>query len=142
MRKAIRNINQTGVIISKSRTIDTIRKYSILHNSMCERLYDLGFMSSPLYFDSVDFWTTFLSTYPDITKEFLNERTGEMNYSLPVIQYIAHRTEDRDIKLALDAVANVLKAEKAHLIKPVRLAISIILNLDHVLVEPTTAHKN
>ena len=35
MRKAIRNINQTGITISKSKTIDTIRKYSILHNSMC-----------------------------------------------------------------------------------------------------------
>lgn len=113
MRKAIRNINQTGVTISKSKTIDTIRKYSILHNSMCERLYDFGFMSSPLYFDSVDFWTTFLSTYPDISKEFLNERTGEMNYSLPVIKYITHKTEDKDIKLALEAVANVLKAEDA-----------------------------
>lgn len=113
MRKAIRNINQTGVVISKSKTADTIRKYSILHDSMCERLYDLGYVSTPLYFDNVDFWTTFLSTYPDIAKEFLNERTGEMNYSLPVIKYIAHKTGDKDVKIALDAIANILKADNA-----------------------------
>lgn len=113
MRKAIRNINQAGVVISKSKTADTIRKYSILHDSMCERLYDLGYISTSLYFDSVDFWTTFLGTYPDISKEFLNERTGEMNYSLPVIQYIAHKTEDKDVKIALDSIASLLKADNA-----------------------------
>lgn len=113
MRKAIRNINQTGVLLSKSKTNETIRKYSMLHSSMCERLYDLGYISTPLYFDSVDFWTTLLATYPELTKEFLNERTGEMNYSLSVIQYISNRTENKDIKFALESVAQLLRAEEA-----------------------------
>lgn len=113
MRKAIRNVNEAGVTLSKSKTSETIRKYSILHSSMCERLYDLGYLSTPLYFDNVEFWTNLFDTYPDLSQEFLNKRTGEMNYSLAVITYIMHNTNDEDLQLVLDAVSKVLIAEQA-----------------------------
>lgn len=113
MRRAIRNINQTGVTLSKGKTIEVIRKYSVLHNSMCERLYDLGYISTPLYYDNVDFWTTFLNTYPELSEEFLNKRTGEMNYSLPVIHYVIKKTTDSDVKLALNTVVSLLESENA-----------------------------
>lgn len=114
MRIAAQKVNNTGIQVSKKKLTDATKFYTITYNQMCERLFDLGYISSSVIFYEDEFWEAFFSENPDFIMKFRNNRTGAMNMSVIQIKYVlASVDKDSDVHSILSTVVSLLDAKQA-----------------------------
>lgn len=113
MRIASQNVNNNGVMVSKSKMLDAFERYIKQYNRMCESLYDLGYLSTPTYFYEDEFWSIFFEEYKNYTLRFLNTHTGAMNYSINQIKYIVKTVDNDSANSILNIVIKLLEAKQA-----------------------------
>lgn len=114
MRISAQRINNKGVTISKSRVEEVSTKYVKQYNRLCEKLYDLGYISSPLYFDDKEFWYNLIDEHPEFyNKYFVNSINGVVSNVLDQIEYAILCDEDEELCTLLKDVLEILQASKA-----------------------------
>lgn len=117
MRIAAQKVNNVGVSVSKSKMIENTERYCKQYNHMCERLYDLGYLSSPTYFYDDEFWGVFFEDNKSYIEKFLNKHTGAMNYSISQIRYIMHTINgiesEKEVYNVFNIVIKLIEARQA-----------------------------
>lgn len=88
MRIASQKINNNGVEVSRTQVRQTTEKYVKQSGQACEKLYDMGYLPSPLYFDEDAFMSCLFDEYPEIVPLCRNVTTGGINLSDMQMKYV------------------------------------------------------
>lgn len=88
MRIAAQNINNRGIYVSRTKTRQTTEKYVKQSGQMCEKLYDLGYLTSPLYFDEDAFMGCLFDECPEIMPLCRNVTTGGISLTDKQMSYV------------------------------------------------------
>ena len=113
MRESAREINSSGVTLSKSKVDSVTRKYIVQYNKYTEKLFDLSYISSPSYFDEDEFFSVFFDEFENTISLFCGNLSGKMIITPERIDFVLKCVTDNDVKLVLEYVKKVMEAKKA-----------------------------
>lgn len=88
MRIASQKINNQGVEVSRTQVRQTTEKYVKQSGQACEKLYDMGYLPSPLYFNEDKFMSCLFDEYPEIMPLCRNITTGSISLSDQQMSYV------------------------------------------------------
>lgn len=88
MRIAVQKINNRGIEVSRNKVRLTTEKYVKQLGQACERLYDEGYLASPLLFDEDAFMHCLFEEYPELVPLCRNVTTGGISLSTQQISYV------------------------------------------------------
>lgn len=88
MRIAAQKINNNGIEVSRTKVRLTTEKYVKQYGQVCQSLYDMGFIPSPMYFDSDEYASCLFQEFPEIVTLCRNITTGAISLSDKQISYV------------------------------------------------------
>lgn len=88
MRIAAQKINNRGIEVSRMKVRSTTEKYVKQLGQSCERLYDLGYLANPMFFDEDAFMTCLFDEFADIMPLCRNITTGSISLSDKQMKYV------------------------------------------------------
>lgn len=114
MRIAAQKINGRGIDVSRTKVRLVTEKYVKQYGRACESLYDMGFLSSPLFFDSDEFASCLFQEFPEVVTLCRNITTGAISLSDKQLSYVWRVLgEDNKARGALSAAMYALQAAQA-----------------------------
>lgn len=118
MRIAAQKVNNIGIQVSKAKVADVTKKYTLIYSQMCERLADLGYISSSTLFYADEFWEVFFDENPNLVNLFINNRVGSVVLNEKQIEFVMRKLEvenntDLEAYKVLSYAKSLLQAKTA-----------------------------
>ncbi len=131
-----------GITFSKAAFEDMNEKYIGMYYRYCYNLYDMGYLTTPSYFDCYEFKNALMSEYPSVISEF-RALDGKIDMTWEHIELYLYKCTDKDLKYVLGLYAGILKCLDAfNLIEAMRGKIKFKKSTDEAVLKPRFSVTN
>lgn len=113
MKISAQNLNNSGILISKSKLNDMNLKYINIYSKACNILYSMGYLTSPYIFDNSDFLNVLNEEYPEALCKLKNISTGVLDCSKERLEFEIARCYDKGLSYILGLYRDIITAKEA-----------------------------
>lgn len=114
MRIASQNINNSGIVLSRTLINKSIFKYNGVLGRALFKLYDLGYQSSPSVFDEADFRSALSKDFPSEMYLLRDNLRGKISIDdESMVRYATLKSSDEDFKDVMSVYLDLLIARNA-----------------------------
>ena len=106
MKDLLKKFNKGKVTYSKEKLFRALDTNTRLYFDSCNRLYELGYLTSPFDFKDTDFWKTLFEEDSSAPALFINKRTGGMEFNAVRTKQVASETKKEVYRLLFNVLSS------------------------------------